>query len=1709
MIPEIKELNFPNYATLSQATCTLQDMAEKTITTQVKIDGDVTPDFSYDWEIEFKGEKYIMPLRQPQAAKENTSLNSTIDLTFQHWAQYQLKRQYFFTIQPVESGTSVADKYITSVSLNLKDFCALFNRVLDYYFKGAITIDLNTEWEFAEEPTTIEISYSYLWDVLIQFYDLWAVRWQIEPNGSTDKYVIKVGYPVAEVNHIFEYGFKGGLLKVERQVQNENIRNMLLGRGGEKNLPYRYFKDIDPNNPSFPADPDWIPELRNIYFSELRGKTFRDYVKGWKTNPNRQLTDVEGNPIYPYIVTYPENSSVQTQALPKIERSSFYVSPFGLTSINIPGNEPINIPQGYQGNFQNGIINVETVYEQYDIYHDTYTDIPINDGVDVTTEITLINRNTGKSIASVDIPSGEYDYNVRFNLQSKYGNELRVDLTDEGLKLIKTPCQEVKPNVGTPISIEPYDKEYAATSWAYQRGHKDEKFDPVEFVKDDTSIVNYGELMGALENNEEIYPSIQGVSVDPYGLIDEAVDVEQITSDDIEETVENNSVISNIPNGVFSYTTSELATNSTASTTFPKVSFTVPAGKNASLLVLDNVEILKIYVGDRNANKVVNKTNFGAYAQIEKKDVKVYDSTTNEERSSVCIPEGSYYYVIDIKVKYISAAYKNARITVGIDTPRIQYSTPQDEKWGKTFDIWIKNIWGSEKRSDETDAQYAERVWRPILGDREGSETKVVFSTGMLSTSEDYEFVIAKGGIHFDTSKTLNGVPSHWRLTLGKSDADLESTGLYVPSTMRQGKPGDHFFFAGIDMPHQYVVWAEERLDNYKTENLDEVKDIKPTWVVSLDKVRINNKQQGELQPLISQLRVGDSLRLADKRFIINDKGSETAYEILYLQSITYTYNEPSSNSPALIPDIEVVLSDKYETVANPIATLSGEISALSKQIGAMSNVEQVVRAIGDKLYLRKDGIADRSMSPTEFFSLVNGRNFRSGIVGGASWGIYQDANGNWVIEADRFKARQDFEVNNLAINQIIARGGMIIESAAQIEVTRIAETAEGYVCYFDQKMGSIANLFHIDDVAYCNRFTPENTALKFYKRRVIAVAVDSITLTKGYDPVQLPDDTIDTGVNGAGIPEVGDVIVQYGNYTDSTRCYAKVRDVIGGGYERYLEGLDSVNAAGKEYYFVGKHDEQNPRWFIGYKDRNYAEWRDGNLYIKGNIEMGPDSSGLSKLPEFQQVQESADAAADAADAANKAAEKINSLEIGGLNLIDGSTLTDQPTNWRINRQSTTFEHFQGYDCMLTSTEENIKGAGVFGNIHDDEFNAGDTITFSVWVYSTVKNADIWLGYEFGDSWPIIKIPEANKWVRVSRMLDIPSGNRNSVVYNMTPNSTIAFRNVKAERGNIATTWSLSLADQKAISGLQFIKQIFPSGLINNTATVSQLLAVRNEHDNIVAGIYGGGVKELEDKYGFLDKAHGKLMIFAGANEGINDNKVASAATRIYEDGTLITSKLIAIDADIAGKITATSGKIGKFNISSLALVAEEGENKMSLDADVIKFTGADMHLFLGVHNIGPSILSPLNINVSREEYGALGYANIGISLNISGISNGLDNSPLYGNHALYITQGDICGFRMRTRRINGVQNLDKMDSVILCWGAILTLPKDPEDGQLYFIKQIANGGVTLKVGATGHYINDGRTNRKTEWRWDAGEIVIVIWDAQNKIWHGGYTNIN
>jgi hypothetical protein len=194
-------------------------------------------------------------------------------------------------------------------------------------------------------------------------------------------------------------------------------------------------------------------------------------------------------------------------------------------------------------------------------------------------------------------------------------------------------------------------------------------------------------------------------------------------------------------------------------------------------------------------------------------------------------------------------------------------------------------------------------------------------------------------------------------------------------------------------------------------------------------------------------------------------------------------------------------------------------------------------------------------------------------------------------------------QVNSLVVNQVSAIGGKEILSAASITCSRVETTEQGYKCYFDQKRGSVANLFVVNDIAYSQVFNANDVEVKHYKREVIEVGDNYILLS------------LDSGDDSNGAPQVGDVIAQYGNTdteNNANRQYVIIRDVIGGGYERMLSDLNSVNATGTEYYFAGRLDGDTPRWFVGNAEGDYAEWKDGTLSIKGKLAVGSDVGGAT-----------------------------------------------------------------------------------------------------------------------------------------------------------------------------------------------------------------------------------------------------------------------------------------------------------------------------------------------------------------------------------------------------------------------------------------------------------------------------------------------------------------
>ena len=283
---------------------------------------------------------------------------------------------------------------------------------------------------------------------------------------------------------------------------------------------------------------------------------------------------------------------------------------------------------------------------------------------------------------------------------------------------------------------------------------------------------------------------------------------------------------------------------------------------------------------------------------------------------------------------------------------------------------------------------------------------------------------------------------------------------------------------------------------------------------------------------------------------------------------------------------------------------------------------------------------------------------------------------------------------------------------------------------------------------------------------------------------------------------------------------------------------------------------------------------------------------------------------------------------------------------------------------------------------------------------------------------------------------------------------------------------------------LSGVGPIYTSLIIAKNASISLFqgnqVLIKKSDNTVTAGMSGSTSGQ-------------KIRIWAGSATP------DSAPFRVDEEGNVVATK-----ANITGTITATDGNVGGFSISSSSMESVSGDDAMLLSANLIRFTGSYSKVFMGAETMpssnGGSFSTPVRIEVNRSIQ-AMSYGNAGLFLSVEG-SHAYDNKDYQftGNHALYISKGDICGFRLRLRRIDESTILSVMDSVVLAIkaGITLTVPSTAEDGQFYWIRNTSNDKV---------YIAGTRLVG-----WESGEIsssmylmassaTAMYYDKRNNIW--------
>lgn len=215
-----------------------------------------------------------------------------------------------------------------------------------------------------------------------------------------------------------------------------------------------------------------------------------------------------------------------------------------------------------------------------------------------------------------------------------------------------------------------------------------------------------------------------------------------------------------------------------------------------------------------------------------------------------------------------------------------------------------------------------------------------------------------------------------------------------------------------------------------------------------------------------------------------------------------------------------------------------------------------------DKLYLSKTN-DDRSKG-----LIASDKGFEAGefISGATGVGVYQNADGQWVIETDNISVRRRFSANEVEIQTTNHIGGQTLLTAASMVVERVEVMSDRYRCYFRKKDGEgnvVHNQWKVGDLAFCNTFNLEKQSdgtigNHTYWREVLGLSADAYSEDWHY-----VDMSISECASGSSIPKVGDKVVQLGYSKDDDANRQNAIIIAGAGtgspYIQLFVGINSV----------------------------------------------------------------------------------------------------------------------------------------------------------------------------------------------------------------------------------------------------------------------------------------------------------------------------------------------------------------------------------------------------------------------------------------------------------------------------------------------------------------------------------------------------------------------
>ena len=966
-----------------------------------------------------------------------------------------------------------------------------------------------------------------------------------------------------------------------------------------------------------------------------------------------------------------------------------------------------------------------------------------------------------------------------------------------------------------------------------------------------------------------------------------------------------------------------------------------------------------------------------------------------------------------------------------------------------------------------------------------------------------------------------------------------------LPGDTLVPKPGDKYILWNIRMPDEYYTLAETEFQNAVEEyNRKHTQDVS-RYKAPTDHVWIEDTG--------TELEVGRRVRLKSQEYF-----PRLGYRESRITRISRSVNLPSQMDLEISDALSSGTLDKIDDAISDAKSYAGSI------LGAV-NVPDLIRSWDEtkptdnniysarrthKEFLSKN-TADRAKKKIIFDEGIEAGDFEAGSrgghidgqgnaelltlvvrqllrsarfvdgFGGEGWQLWIDEQELANLTIDKLTVRQVMTVFELLVEKIRSVGGQIVVSAANGKIKTVEEVDGYYKITFEQE-----NTFQAHDLMRCQTFTGGN--LKSYWVEVAAVDGNSVL--------------VETSEFDASLPAEADEVVLMGNTENALRQNLILISATEDGQPR-IDVMDGVKAKSFTDCLrarLGNLDGIKDDWFPADNQPHGNGLYSDNAYLRGTFLLvtGEDIKTKFEITE------------------GKIASSVSALRQDfaiDRGYLNNPSFDEGLSKW-LTENETVF--WLVGNKWIWANENVLTKKGDGASVTKDD---GRVVVRIKNKYITQKNANL-------RSKPTM---ETNPTTGQKEAKPVYL----SFLYRCAEAGTLKVRFEGVDKAGFENFNSMDVEEELAVTDgykqytcnglwngtgdfkLSFTGDIYLYMLILSTDKIESLtykyrtlfeqseklvkIAAQNfdQNGNVLAE--SGIMVKAEGTGIYAQGPDGKLaLIGVGVEESYTDEQgqeqtrtvikltadnikleglvTANQNFKIKEDGSIE-----AVNGKFTGEINASSGTIGGFAISSHSLVSQDYDgSEMYLSSDLLRFTdtnGTNNSVYIGADTVPPSSggswSCPMRVSVERDDGddGIKIYSNIGIHISATGAKS-WDDMPFTGNHALYIADGDICGFRLRTRRVSKNQTLSDYDGVILTVGSeniTLTLPANPKEGQIYMFKQMSSGSYTLQVGDSSHNINDGRTNRKQSWTVNSGCFVILVWDRVNKLWCAGYTNNN